>query len=155
MVKKNGTCEFCGYTCATSQKLHEHLKRKNPCRPQNFIPVQVSMAEPEIFTSSAHTVPFLVKNLNDRKPGETVEQWSSRFQECKHLYNDLMQVDPEALTLQKPLDESAHSPEEDNFFIDPEIDHETGPQAQSKSTDTLEFQHLSNITGDHEENLVF
>jgi hypothetical protein len=46
MVKKNRTCERCGYTCATPQKLREHLKRKNPCRPKNF--VQAPMAEPEI-----------------------------------------------------------------------------------------------------------
>ncbi|CAJ0753264.1 22757_t:CDS:1, partial [Entrophospora sp. SA101] len=38
MVKKNRTCERCGYTCATPQKLRSHLKRKNPCRPQNFVP---------------------------------------------------------------------------------------------------------------------
>ncbi|CAJ0753220.1 21865_t:CDS:1, partial [Entrophospora sp. SA101] len=73
MVKKNRTCECCGYTCATPQKLHEHLKRKNPCRSQNFIPVQVPMAEPEIITSFTHTEPFPVKNLNDRNPGETVK----------------------------------------------------------------------------------
>ena len=98
MVKKNRTCERCGYTCATPQKLREHLKRKNPCRPQNFVPVQAPIAEPEIITSSTnmqgnfcrketpfleslmHTEPFLVKNLNDRKPGETVKQWG---QDCE------------------------------------------------------------------------
>nr|CAG8657038.1 10337_t:CDS:1 [Entrophospora candida] len=183
MVKKNRTCERCGYTCATPQKLREHLKRKNPCRPQNFMPVQAPMAKPEIIPTNTEP---LVKNLNDRKPGETVKQWGSRLRkrykevtydnydqpknlaECKRLYNDLMQADPEAFIPQKPLDEPAHSPEEDNFFSDPEIDHETGPgpQTQSKSAKNMsqrvnapdideEFQRLSNITGDHEENLVF
>ncbi|CAJ0872512.1 7336_t:CDS:10 [Entrophospora sp. SA101] len=79
MVKKNRTCECCGYTCATPQKLHEHLKRKNPCRSQNFIPVQVPMAEPEIITSFTHTEPFPVKNLNDRNPGETVKNGAQDF----------------------------------------------------------------------------
>ncbi|CAG8582128.1 1944_t:CDS:1, partial [Diversispora eburnea] len=31
--KKNRTCERCEHTCATPQKLREHLNRQNPCRP--------------------------------------------------------------------------------------------------------------------------
>jgi hypothetical protein len=193
MVKKNRTCERCGYTCATPQKLREHLKRKNPCRPQNFIPIQAPIAEPEIITNMqgnfsrnetpfleplTHTEPIPVKNLNDRNPGETVKQWGSRLRkrykeltyqnydqpktlaECRRLYNDLIQIDEEAWIIpEESIGEPAHSPEEDNFFSDPEIDHETGPspQAQNKSAEKIdeEFQRLSNITGEHEKNLVF
>src|SRR5581483_3004476 len=31
--KKDTICKRCGYKCSTPQKLHEHLKRKNPCKP--------------------------------------------------------------------------------------------------------------------------
>ncbi|RIA99804.1 hypothetical protein C2G38_2237700 [Gigaspora rosea] len=34
--KKNRTCGCWGHTCAIPQKLQEHLKRKNPCRPHIF-----------------------------------------------------------------------------------------------------------------------
>lgn len=191
MVKKNRTCERCGYTCATPQKLREHLKRKNPCRPQNFVPVQAPIAEPEInsvpiqapipspeINTNSKPIQVLqpreIKNLNDRRLGETVKQWGSRLRkrykeitydnydqpknlaECRRLYDDLMQVDPEALAPQKPLDESTNLLEED-FFSDPEIVHETGPDPQSKSAEKIdeEFQRLSNITGDQEKDLVF
>jgi hypothetical protein len=31
--KKDTICECCGHECSTHQKLREHLKRKNPCKP--------------------------------------------------------------------------------------------------------------------------
>ena len=31
--KKGTTCKRCGRECSTPQKLREHLKRKNPCKP--------------------------------------------------------------------------------------------------------------------------
>ncbi|CAG8718814.1 17435_t:CDS:2, partial [Acaulospora morrowiae] len=31
--KRGTTCERCGRECSTPQKLREHLKRKNPCKP--------------------------------------------------------------------------------------------------------------------------
>ena len=30
--KKDTICKRCGHECSTSQKLREHLKRKNPCK---------------------------------------------------------------------------------------------------------------------------
>src|SRR4051794_20014828 len=31
--KKDTICKCCGHECSTPQKLREHLKRKNPCKP--------------------------------------------------------------------------------------------------------------------------
>ncbi|CAB4488888.1 hypothetical protein RhiirA1_479122 [Rhizophagus irregularis] len=31
--KKDTICKRCSHKCSTSQKLHEHLKQKNPCKP--------------------------------------------------------------------------------------------------------------------------
>ena len=31
--KKDTICKRCGHECSTPQKLREHLKRKNPCKP--------------------------------------------------------------------------------------------------------------------------
>jgi len=31
--KKNTTCERCGKSLSTPQKLREHRRRKNPCKP--------------------------------------------------------------------------------------------------------------------------
>nr|CAG8681746.1 12941_t:CDS:1 [Entrophospora candida] len=134
MVKKNRTCERCGYTCATPQKLREHLKRKNPCRPQ------APIAEPEIITNSANMQgiePIPYKNLNDRNPGETVKQWGSRLRkrikylslkdrdqpknlaECKALYDELLQMDDEAYDYIEP---TKLTKEEEEFFGEPEIE---------------------------------
>ena len=35
--KKGTTCEHCGKKCSMPQKLHEHLNRKFPCKPQETI----------------------------------------------------------------------------------------------------------------------
>ncbi|PKK60229.1 hypothetical protein RhiirC2_793631 [Rhizophagus irregularis] len=51
--KKGTTCKRCGRECSTPQKLREHLKRKNPCKPlqkQKEVasiqtPIQVSIQE--------------------------------------------------------------------------------------------------------------
>jgi hypothetical protein len=141
--KKNRTCTRCGYTCATPQKLQQHLNRKNPCKPQNSDPEQVSM--PEII----HNPELSSKNHNDRKPGESVKQWGSRLQkrykeityenydqpknlkECEQLYNDLIQIDPESDMSQEKKNASYNESAEE------------------------EFLRLSNITGDNEENVIF
>src|SRR5215213_4287994 len=165
--KKNRTCKRCGYTCATPQKLREHLERKNPCRAQNFVPVQAPRAEPEIITDStnirsidslAHIEPFPVKNLNDRKPGETIKQWGSRLRkrykaityenyeqpktlaECKRLYNDLSQIDSDAFS---------STSEEQNA--------NNSKQAEIAKLKLLndEFQRLSNITEENGEDILF
>ncbi|GES87747.1 hypothetical protein GLOIN_2v1473973 [Rhizophagus clarus] len=31
--KKDTICKRCDHECLTPQKLHEHLKQKNPCKP--------------------------------------------------------------------------------------------------------------------------
>ncbi|CAG8780324.1 6134_t:CDS:1, partial [Rhizophagus irregularis] len=38
--KKDTICKRCGHECSTLQKLCEHLKRKNPCRPKTDTPIQ-------------------------------------------------------------------------------------------------------------------
>ena len=38
--KKDTICKRCGHECSTPQKLREHLKRKNPCRPKTDTPIQ-------------------------------------------------------------------------------------------------------------------
>ena len=47
--KKNTTCKRCGHKCSTPQKLREHLKRKNLCKPlqdkKDIAPIQVSIQE--------------------------------------------------------------------------------------------------------------
>jgi hypothetical protein len=45
--KKDTICKRCGYECSTPQKLREHLKRKNPCKPlQNQRDITHSIQEP-------------------------------------------------------------------------------------------------------------
>ena len=47
--KKDTICKRCGHECSTPQKLREHLKRKNPCKPlqdkKDIAPIQVSIQE--------------------------------------------------------------------------------------------------------------
>src|SRR6266496_6334344 len=45
--KKNTICKRCGHECSTPQKLREHLKRKNLCKPlQNQRDITSSIQEP-------------------------------------------------------------------------------------------------------------
>src|ERR1700722_12860545 len=45
--KKDTICKRCGHECSTPQKLREHLKRKNPCKPlQNQRNITSSIQEP-------------------------------------------------------------------------------------------------------------
>ena len=45
--KKDTICKRCGHECSTPQKLREHLKRKNPCKPlQNQRDITSSIQEP-------------------------------------------------------------------------------------------------------------
>ena len=50
--KKDTTCKRCGRVCANPNKLREHLRRKNPCRPLSEItasiqvPIQVPIQTP-------------------------------------------------------------------------------------------------------------
>ena len=50
--KKDTTCKRCGKVCVNPNKLREHLRRKNPCRPLSEItasiqvPIQVSIQAP-------------------------------------------------------------------------------------------------------------
>ncbi|RGB39944.1 hypothetical protein C1646_753849 [Rhizophagus diaphanus] len=56
MAKGNRTCERCGQTFATPQKLHGHLNRKNPCRPQveqQLVQQPVPQAEQQTAQQSA------------------------------------------------------------------------------------------------------
>src|SRR5436190_18177719 len=68
--KKDVICKRCGHECSTPQKLREHLKRKNPCKPlqdQKDIASSIQV----VVTSQVHAVqeanqqPFkkLFKNL--------------------------------------------------------------------------------------------
>ncbi|PKK57615.1 hypothetical protein RhiirC2_797722 [Rhizophagus irregularis] len=49
--KKDTICKCCGHECLMPQKLREHLKRKNPCKPlqkQKKVPIQKAIQAPEI-----------------------------------------------------------------------------------------------------------
>ncbi|RHZ81989.1 hypothetical protein Glove_115g97 [Diversispora epigaea] len=143
--KKNTTCERCGRTLSTPQKLREHFERENPCPFRNIIQKQNLISAK---VNSSHGVSVsgnneVLTDNNTRKSNETVKQWGSRLRkrykeityenydlpknlaECKKLYNDLIQIDPDVIrdNKQELLDD--------------------------------EFQRLSNITGDNEENLIF
>src|SRR5829696_2727107 len=83
--KKSTTCECCGYTCATPQKLQQHLNQKNPCPIRNLaVPALLTLQPvqeqnpipPEINSDNKHSA--IVDN-NARKPNETVKQWGSRL----------------------------------------------------------------------------
>ena len=47
--KKDTICKRCGHECSTPQKLREHLKRKNLCKPlqdkKDIAPIQMSIQE--------------------------------------------------------------------------------------------------------------
>jgi len=80
-----------------------------------------------------------VLDPNTRKPDETVKQWESRMRkrlkevinedhpqpqnlfQCKRLYDQLLQVDPEAYIPEKPLTEEEQRFEQE-FFDKPEIE---------------------------------
>jgi hypothetical protein len=46
--KKSTTCNRCGRTLATPQKLREHLNRKNPCKPQASFITENKLFQEEI-----------------------------------------------------------------------------------------------------------
>ncbi|CAG8543823.1 5165_t:CDS:2, partial [Acaulospora morrowiae] len=172
--KKNRTCNRCGKTVATPQKLREHLERKNPCRPINQIPEIVSETRQvtEVNNYDTHqTLPVAsnskseIKGLNDRLPGETVWKWA----ECKSLYDELLQMDDEAYDDIEPIERMK---EEQEFFG--EVEDETNRQVENKPTKNQqsknltkpssnkdeslinkEFERLSMITGDNERDIIF
>jgi hypothetical protein len=157
--KKNRTCDRCGKTVATPQKLREHLERKNPCRPIN----QIREIEPETrqvteakYYNIHQALPIAsnskseIKNRNDRLPGETIWKWGSRLRKrykeicyedyeqprtlkaCQVLYDTLLQIDEEAYDSIEPTKQTK------------EIDQTNE-----------EFARLSMITGDKEKSIIF
>ncbi|CAG8759870.1 36010_t:CDS:2 [Gigaspora margarita] len=126
--KKNRTCEHCGYICATPQKLHEHFNRKNPCRPRTDTSIQVPVQEP-VQTMGSRLQKRLKKVIYEDYP-----QPQNLFQ-CKHLYDQLLQVDPEAYISETSLTKEEHKFEREFF--------------------DKEFERLSMITGDNEKSIIF
>ncbi|GBB96466.1 hypothetical protein RclHR1_27600001 [Rhizophagus clarus] len=43
--KKDTTCKRCGKVCVNPNKLREHLRRKNPCKPKTDTPIQAPVQE--------------------------------------------------------------------------------------------------------------
>nr|CAG8693794.1 6484_t:CDS:2 [Entrophospora candida] len=143
--KKSTVCEHCGYTCSTLQKLQQHLNRKNPCPLRNLQLDQEQNLFLEINSNDKHSA--IVDN-NARKPNETVKQWNydqpKTLAKCKHLYNDLMQIDPNAFS---------GTPEEQNAkSLDKQSEIEELARLNLLND---EFQHLSNITEENGENIIF
>jgi hypothetical protein len=152
--KKNRTCERCGYTCATPQKLIQHLNRKNPCPLRNLTVSAPPTLQPDQEINSNNKHSEIVDN-NARKPNETVKQWGSRLRkrykkvtyqdydqpktlaECKRLYNDLSQIDPNAFS----------------GTPDKSLDKQTEIAKLNLLND--EFQRLSNITEENGEDILF
>ncbi|CAG8785390.1 1350_t:CDS:2, partial [Acaulospora morrowiae] len=172
--KKNRTCNRCGKTIETPQKLQEHLECKNPCWPINQIPKIVSKIRQVTEVNNYDTYQTLpvasnskseIKGLNDRLPGEAVWKWA----EYKSLYVELLQMDDEAYDNIEPIERTK---EEQEFFE--EVEDETNRQVENKPTKNQqsknltkpssnkneslinkEFEHLSMITGDNERDIIF
>ena len=102
--KKNRTCDCCGKTVATPQKLRQHYaSNKNQCTQlsapiihstessiiniSESVPSQDTNLDKPLLQSSPvgdspNHIPqdsILPKSANDRKPGETIKQWGSRL----------------------------------------------------------------------------
>src|SRR3954451_11791323 len=92
--KKDTICKRCGHECPTPQKLREHLKRKNLCKPLHkekphvVIPTSVPELVPEK-EAPVLGVDYITaeeaKNWvspNARKPRERIKTWE---QDCKNV----------------------------------------------------------------------
>ncbi|RIA97194.1 hypothetical protein C1645_814444 [Glomus cerebriforme] len=76
--KKGTTCKHCGRECSTPQKLREHLKRKNPCKPlqkqkevasiQTPIQVPIQEANQQASEIKAQVESSSVNMSNKKKP---------------------------------------------------------------------------------------
>ncbi|CAB5214196.1 unnamed protein product [Rhizophagus irregularis] len=76
--KKGTTCKRCGRECSTPQKLREHLKRKNPCKPlqkqkevasiQTPIQVPIQEANQQASEIKAQVKSSSVNMSNKKKP---------------------------------------------------------------------------------------
>ncbi|CAG8706672.1 12897_t:CDS:2, partial [Ambispora leptoticha] len=140
-----GKCPGCGWIPKTgkTRDLNKHmdLTRNRLCQA--------------LLQLSHNTQPIpqvTVLDSNARKSGESVKQWGSRLRkrlkeviyqdypqpqnlfQCKHLYDQLLQVDPEAYVSEKPLMEEEKC-EEQGFFDEPEIEeanlqHDPSPMVQ-------------------------
>ncbi|RHZ82151.1 hypothetical protein Glove_113g18 [Diversispora epigaea] len=118
----------------------------------------------------------VLKNANDRLPGETIRKWGSKLRkrimylsdkdcgqpknlaECKDLYDELLQIDGEAYNNIKPTKQTK---EEQEFFRELE-NEESNRQVIIKSTKNQEtrkpvqlHESLIMITGDHEKSIIF
>ncbi|CAG8841767.1 16499_t:CDS:2, partial [Racocetra persica] len=105
--KKVRICKRCSSECSTPQKLREHLKRKNLCKPlqedkqqpiQKDIQklVQVAIQEPvqknRDYISQEEADKWV--NPNAQKPGECLK--TKNLDDCLTLCHDLEQYDLEA-----------------------------------------------------------
>ncbi|PKB98850.1 hypothetical protein RhiirA5_430705 [Rhizophagus irregularis] len=61
--KKDTICKRCGHECSTPQKLHEHLKRKNPCKPLEKQKEVIQASEIKVQVES-----FSVNMSNKKRP---------------------------------------------------------------------------------------
>ncbi|RHZ45870.1 hypothetical protein Glove_645g62 [Diversispora epigaea] len=159
--KKSTICDHCRSKLASSQMLRAHLKRINLCpirnptlpltQEQDLIFPKISDTQNELETAS---VPI---DNNARKSNETIWQWENRLQkkyeeitgenydqpktlaECKRLYDDLIQIDPNAFSgILEQL-------EIDDTPI-PENDVEAGPGPQIQAYREGKLTELEEIT---------
>ncbi|CAG8601945.1 1572_t:CDS:2, partial [Ambispora gerdemannii] len=147
--KKNRTCERYEHTCATLQKLCEHLNRQNPCR---------SLISPVLLPQHQSTLPIL------RKP--KVLDIPEMIQNPEQNANDKK---PEQEFFGEPeieIERQVSHPVKSQFIKLPKTSpktqaHQEKKNEQSKKTSleidltNEEFERLSMITGDHEKSIIF
>jgi len=155
-----GKCPGCGWSPKTgkTRDLNKHmdLTRNRPCQAL----LQLSHSTQPITNSNLQS-----QDPNARKPGESVKQWGSRLQkrlkeviyqdypqpqnlfQCKRLYDQLLQVDPNAYfrpaterekreeqgLFDEPEIEEANLQHEPSPMVQPEIDPESGPGPQTQA----------------------
>ncbi|CAG8847869.1 9244_t:CDS:2, partial [Racocetra persica] len=95
--KKVRICKCCGRECSTSQKLREHLKRKNLCKPlqeANQQPIKENIQKPVQVA-----IQELIQKNRDYISQEKANKWvnvlKQNLDDCMTLCHDLEQYDPE------------------------------------------------------------
>ncbi|PKY62894.1 hypothetical protein RhiirA4_490268 [Rhizophagus irregularis] len=160
--KKDTICKCCGHECLTPQKLREHLKRKNPCKPlqkqkevANQQAIQASKIKAQVILTLVpelepeKEVPILgvdyiteeeAKNWvspKARKPRERIRTWGTRLQ--KHWKELDLGIEPyEANDLDgyKTLfhDLELNDPEAVRLPTLKELESEGGPRPKTQSS---------------------
>ncbi|CAG8780647.1 2059_t:CDS:2, partial [Racocetra persica] len=135
--KKNRTSEYCGHPCTISQKLCEHLNRKNPCRPlispvllpqhQRTLTISRNLEILDIAEVIQNLEPLpeqnskiLLKNLSQELYYENYKQ-PRTLRACQVLYDTLLQIDEKAYD---NIELTKQTKVEQEFFGEPEIERQ-------------------------------